>query len=438
MTLRIGKVAAICRDQLENRKPNRKPKLFKGLHMGRFILRKGRPRKDGRVTLTFSGHVHGHRIFAGTGLAVKPADWDDFRQQVRRTEANYAQINSRLRSLQARFDQEVASLEVVDTAALERLRNDFSRKGNDAPEKPAIDEMTFWSVYATFIDVKETERGERTIAKYRTLQTILKEFERGGGRLTFDEINHEFYDAFKKFLIKKRGLTNNSIGKYVSTLKTFLSWAEDRGAPIGKDYRRFKVDEEDVEVIALTSAELEKIRQVDLSNYPRLDRIRDLFLFACYTGARFGDVQNLNMDDVHGDTWHLRMGKTKSELRVHLVPNALDILKKYSIEGKMPKISSQRMNDYLKELGRLANICEPERIVRYQGAKRVENRGPKWQFLSSHVARRTFVTISLERGMRPEVVMRMTGHRSFKTMKKYIAITEQTISEAMDSVWGHA
>ena len=94
------------------------------------------------------------------------------------------------------------------------------------------------------------------------------------------------------------------------------------------------------------------------------------------------------------------------------------------------------MNDYLKELGQLAEITEPVRIVRYQGAKRVEDRGPKWQFLSSLVARKTFVTISLERGMRPEVVMSVTGHSSFKTMKKYIALTDQARREEITKVWG--
>jgi hypothetical protein len=94
------------------------------------------------------------------------------------------------------------------------------------------------------------------------------------------------------------------------------------------------------------------------------------------------------------------------------------------------------MNDYLKELGQLAEITEPVRIVRYQGVKRVEDRGPKWQFLSSHVARKTFVTISLERGMRPEVVMSVTGYISFKTMKKYIALTDQARREEITKVWG--
>ncbi len=366
---------------------------------------------------------------------MHPDDWDDFRQQVRRSDTNYAQINAKLRDLQARFDNEVAAMKTVDHASVDRMRQEFSRKRDDA-DTTTEEAMTFWSAYALFITSKSTDRGERTIAKYRTLNTILHEFERGYGHLSFEGLTHEFYDAFKNFLIKKRGLTNNTVGKYVSTLKTFLSWAEDRGAAIPKAYRKFKVDEEDVEVVALTWDELERIQNIDLTDQPRLGRIRDLFLFACYTGARFGDVQKLNLDDIRGTVWHLRMGKTRSETRIHLIPQAVALVDKYRRDGRMPTISSQRMNDYLKELGQLAGIDEPVRIVRFQGAKRIESRGPKWQFLSSHVARRTFVTISLERGMRPEVVMSITGHRSFKTMKKYIALTEQTRCEAMENVWG--
>ncbi len=403
--------------------------------MGKFNLRKGRPRKDGKVNVMFSGHVGGHRVFAGTGLSVKPADWDEDRQQVRRSDPNYAHINAKLSELLARFDREVLTIKTVDLPSIERLRRSFSRKGSIEATIPAPDEITFWSGYDAFLKAKAIDRGERTIAKYKTLKKILRQFEGGFGKLSFAVLTHEFYDAFKKFLIKKRNLTNNTIGKYMSTLKTYLSWAEDRGATIPKDYRKFKVDEEDVEVVALTWDEVKLLEDIDLSQNPRLDRVRDLFLFECYTGARFGDIQKLHFDDIRGSEWYLRMGKTKSEIRIHLVPQAVVILDKYRRDGGMPKISSQRMNDYIKELGKLAEIVEPVRQVSYQGAKRIEERGPKWQYLSSHVGRSTFVTISLERGMRPEVLMSITGHRNFKTMKRYIALTEQARSEAMVGVW---
>jgi integrase len=78
----------------------------------------------------------------------------------------------------------------------------------------------------------------------------------------------------------------------------------------------------------------------------------------------------------------------------------------------------------------------PQHSLLRGGTERDEKRGRKWQFLSTHMARKTFVTLSLERGMRPEVLLSFTGHRSFKTMKRYIAHTEKLKKEEMDRVWG--
>lgn len=405
--------------------------------MGSFILRTGRPRKDGRVTITFSGYVNNKRVYQGTGISVKPEDWDDARQQVRRTDVLYATLNARLREIESTFEQEkVTRVVSSDPFDIDVLRKTLSRrKPVDAPI--STKDLGFWESYEQFMDAKGADRGDRTVAKYKTLKGLLKEIEAKHGPISFPSIDHDFYDRFKMHMVKKRKHTNNTVGKYISTFKTFLSWAEDRGLPVNPSFRKFKVDEEDVEVVALTWDELQLITDVDLSLQPRLDRVRDLFLFACYTGARFSDVQSLNKDDVRDGVWHLRMQKTKSETRIHLTWKAMAILQKYQAQKEwLPQISSQKMNTYLKEIGKLVELNEPVRIVRYQGAKRIEDRGPKWEYLTSHVARRTFVTLSLEKGMRPEVVMSITGHRSFKTMKKYIALNENGRKEDMDKVWG--
>jgi len=404
--------------------------------MSRFILRTNRPKKDGRVTLTFNGYVHGIRVFHGTGISVRPEDWDELRQQVKRSDAGYSHKNIQLREIDRRFEAEAhlqkSSSGMVDVDALKRA---ISGKMLDGT--PIVEPVkSFWEYYSEFLTSKRNERGERTIAKYKTLETLLLEAAKGKGAVKFENLDHSFYDKFKNHLLRKRKHTNNTVGKYVSTLKTFLAWAEERGAPVHPSYRRFKVDEEDVEVVALTWEELQLIIDVDLSAQPRLDKVRDLFLFACYTGARFSDVQSIIKDDIHDGTWHLRTLKTKSEIRIHLTPRAMEILQKYQARNEwLPRISSQRMNDYLKEIGKIVGLIEPVRIVRYQGAKRIEDRGPKWEYLTSHVARRTFVTLSLEKGMRPEVVMSITGHRSFKTMKKYIALNENGRREDMNNAW---
>jgi integrase len=115
----------------------------------------------------------------------------------------------------------------------------------------------------------------------------------------------------------------------------------------------------------------------------------------------------------------------------------LSLIVKYQDRGQwLPRIGHIHINRLLKELGRQIGLDEPVRITRYRGTRKEEMRGPKWQFLSTHMARKTFVTLSLERGMRPEVLMSFTGHRSFKTMKRYIAHTEKSRKEEMERVWG--
>ena len=112
---------------------------------------------------------------------------------------------------------------------------------------------------------------------------------------------------------------------------------------------------------------------------------------------------------------------------------ALKILKRNDFE--LPVISSQKTNDYVKELGELCKIEEPITLVKYSGVNEVKYTEPKFNFISSHTARRTFVTLSLEKGMRPETVMSITGHKEYKTFKKYIKLTSKVKNEEMKRVW---
>ncbi len=197
------------------------------------------------------------------------------------------------------------------------------------------------------------------------------------------------------------------------------------------------MDEEEVEVVALTWDEVQLLANVDLTENPRLDRVRDLFLLECYTGARFGDIQAMDYNDIRHGVWCLRQQKTKTEFRIHISSRAETIINKYRSVGSPPaSLSVQNLSKYVKELDKTAGLDSPFLQVGRSGKTSTEKRGPKWEFLSSHVARKTFVSISLERGMRYEVVMSFTGHKSFKTMKKYIALKEKGRKEDVERVWG--
>ncbi len=109
----------------------------------------------------------------------------------------------------------------------------------------------------------------------------------------------------------------------------------------------------------------------------------------------------MHYDDIRDGVWCLRQQKTKTEVRIHISKRADAIITKYrSIGSPLPSISSQKFNGYIKELGKIAGLDSPFRQVRRSGNKSTIEHGPKWEFLLSHVARKTFVSISLERGMR--------------------------------------
>ncbi|MBK6290304.1 MAG: phage integrase SAM-like domain-containing protein [Ignavibacteria bacterium] len=156
------------------------------------------------------------------------------KQDIKRSDPNYSALNAMLKARTIEVETavlngiaihgEAFSLR-IPTEELSRRRVD--RNPNDSVEKA----FSFWDFYAQFIASKKNELEPRTIAKYNTLKVILKEVEKGKDALKFEDIDHTFYDRFRNHMIKKRKLTNNTIGKYVSTFKTFLSWAVDRGAP---------------------------------------------------------------------------------------------------------------------------------------------------------------------------------------------------------------
>ena len=178
------------------------------------------------------------------------------------------------------------------------------------------------------------------------------------------------------------------------------------------------------------------IYQAELTPGSKLDKVRDVFCFGCFTGQRYSDIANLKRDHLKGDKWHLRTIKTDKVLQVQLIDFALAILDKYKDALRpLPVISNQKTNDYLKELGKLVGIDEPTSLTKRRGNEKLTNTQPKYEFISTHTARRTFITLSLEKGIRAEVIMEISGHTDYATFKKYIKISGKIADTEMIKAW---
>jgi integrase len=154
-----------------------------------------------------------------------------------------------------------------------------------------------------------------------------------------------------------------------------------------------------------------------------------------YLGVRVSDLMNIHPSNIDkkNNVIHIYMKKTKDYLSLPIYKKVEAILDKYP-EG-LPKISDQKYRDYIKELCKILGFDEPINQQKMYGNRVVNEVIPKWQLISSHTARRTFITLSLKNGLLPEHVMKVTGHRSRADFQKYVRITETDAHEAVKSVW---
>lgn len=191
-------------------------------------------------------------------------------------------------------------------------------------------------------------------------------------------------------------------------------------------------------MIFLTWEELNQLKNYQISETKQyLERVRDVFLFCCFTGLRYSDVHNLKKSDIRDGYIEITTVKTAERLIIELNNHSKAILDKYKdveFEGHkaLPVISNQKMNDYLKELGELAEINEPVSETYYKGSKRIDTITPKYALLGTHAGRRTFICNALALGIPAQVVMKWTGHSDYKAMKPYIDIADDVKANAMN------
>ena len=217
-----------------------------------------------------------------------------------------------------------------------------------------------------------------------------------------------------------------------------MQWALDRDYHSNKDYQhnhfaaKKKIKNE---IVTLTEEELNRIYNLDLTKIPRLERVRDLFCFGSFTGQRWSDIENFRREDIQNGFWIFESYKTKEMMKIPFkgfISPALDILKKYDYE--LPQISPQKFNDYIKEVGKEAEINEQVTIRRSSGKQRIEIKKPKYSFMASHMARRSFVTILLQKGLPPTTIMKLTGHKDLKTLMKYENTGDDAVIDALEEL----
>lgn len=282
-------------------------------------------------------------------------------------------------------------------------------------------------------------RRPNTVKALGTLYNHLHRYEATTGRpLEYGDFTVKFWHDLTAYLLDEAQLVDNSIAKHLAHFKHFLGDAHELGHNHLLDYKRWRWARRDPEVLALTRDELVALETVNVSMLPdaaRLENARSLFLLSCYTGLRFSDVVALRAEHQKGEWLQLTAQKTSEKLTVPLRGNrAVPLLAKLWA-GEIRPISNQKLNKYIKDVARLAKLDTPTEQVEYRGSQRLSTTLPKHELISSHTGRRTFVTLSLEGGLSWETIMKATGHKDFKSFRRYIQVTPERLLADFARVW---
>lgn len=378
------------------------------------------------------------------------AKWDGDKQRVKngctnKLKQSASEINAALlgyyTELQEIFKRfEVAEIMPSPAEVKEAFNNRYGQ--NEKTELASADTSNvpsnFYEAFDDFVRVcgRQNDWTHSTFEKFAAVKNHLKNFR---SELSFDFFDEEGLTEYVQYLREVREMRNSTIGKQLSFLKWFLRWSFKQGMHSNNAYDTFKPKLKDTQkrIIFLTWEELNRLRELKISPTKQaLERVRDVFLFQCFTGLRYSDVFNLRRSDIKGDHIEVTTVKTSDSLIIELNDHSKAILEKYkNVEFEndkaLPVITNQKMNDYLKELAELAEINEPVRQTYYKGNERIDEVTPKYALLGTHAGRRTFICNALALGIPPQVVMKWTGHSDYKAMKPYIDIADDIKANAM-------
>lgn len=388
------------------------------------------------------------RIEFTTGYRIDATKWDADKQRVKngcsnKLKQSASEINASLLEYYTEIQSIFKRFEVEDVMPTpEQIKEAFNALHKPVSEEPKPKKEAlpcdFFQVFDDFVEDcgRQSNWTDSTFEKFAAVKNHLTNFREG---LTFEFFDERGLNDYVGYLRDVKEMRNTTIGKQLSFLKWFLRWAFKKGVHQNNAYDSYKpkLKSTQKKIIFLTWNELNRLREFKIpSNKQALERVRDVFLFQCFTGLRYSDVFNLRRSDIKSDHIEVTTVKTSDSLIIELNNHSKAILDKYKDvafedDKVLPVITNQKMNDYLKELAELAGIDEPIRQTYYKGNERIDEVTPKYALLGTHAGRRTFICNALALGIPPQVVMKWTGHSDYKAMKPYIDIADDIKANAM-------
>ncbi len=384
----------------------------------RFFLRRNHVYADGTCCIMTRITINGENTNFSSKLNVNPKLWDTKQGKVSGKSKVATELNGLMSDMESSIRQMYFDMSRYETVTAEKLRNAFM---GIVPEN-----QTLIGLFTEHIEECRALIGisktPATVQKYDRALRRVKEFIKFKYHLTdmpLRDVNHKFIVDLETYLRTVSGCNENITAKFIQTFKAIIIKAKNNGWIIADPFANYRIRIKRVDRGYLTEKEIATIAEKEFPT-KRLEQVRDIFIFSCYTGLAYIDIKELKKEHIQtsfdGNQWIMtHRHKTGTPVNVPLLAIPQELIKKYEGQAKdgllFPVLSNQKMNAYLKEI---AVVCGIEKNITF------------------HLARHTFATtVTLSHGVPIESVSKMLGHTNIQTTQIYARITNQKISKDM-------
>jgi len=387
-----------------------------------FYLKNEKRKSNSEVPIYMRITVNQKRSEMAIQRYVDPAKWNRSGGYVKGTKQDIRELNEYLDLQRSRvYKAQRELIEDNKQVTAVALRNRV--QGKTEEQKTLLEVFEYHN--RLMAEKVPSEYSPSTVKRYKTTLGHVKAYIKYKYKtedLLLTQLNHKFITEFDHYFRTVRGCNHNSSIKYIKNFRKVVNMAVKNDWLRKDPFDMFSVKLKPVQRDFLTEDELKQLEKVEISVH-RLDQVRDIFVFACYTGYAYVDVANLTNENlrkgIDGDLWvYSNREKTSTKSNVPLLPKAIEIIEKYkdhpaaNVKGTLlPVLSNQKMNAYLKEIAITAKINK---------------------HLTFHLARHTFATLMLTKGVSIETVAEMMGHLNIRTTQIYAKVVERKVSEEMN------
>ena len=385
-----------------------------------FFIRNEKLNNHGKVPVYMRITINGKHVEISTRQWIESARWNNA-GAIKGNKPDAETINTTIETYRNKAWKTYLQLEErYQYVTAEMLKQYFNKQ---VGERKTLSEV-FKQHNEKVKELLEKEYAPATLKRYETTLnhvTSFLKFKYNKSDIELIELQYQFITDFEHYLKTEKSCNHNSTLKYIKMFRRVINDAVKNDLIIKDPFGKYSSKFIEVKRGFLTEEELNTLIN-KIFAIQRLDLVRDIFVFSCFTGLAYVDVQKLTTNDIkkdeEGELWVMtERTKTETESNIPLLPKALEIIEKYKdyplIEKKgklLPVISNQKMNAYLKEI---ATLCGIEKNLTF------------------HLARHTFATYALNKDVPIESVSKMMGHKSIRTTQIYAKVLNKKVSNDM-------